>query len=237
MAGGIEAVFQPGRDAQALLARMRVFFFPGGENRGRALRAIRATERGEMRMSPRAKWISFTAEETIHATCSSFRWDARLGGGRLGFVTVTDAYEEGHGRLNVKLGGLIPTARLRGPELDRGELQRYLASIALCPPLLLNNQSLEYAAAGSALRVWDREDPAKTTVDIEIGEDGRPVSCRADRPRLVGKIAVPTPWSGVASEFREWEGIRVARRTEAAWLLPEGAFPYFRAEVMSFAAV
>jgi len=238
MEDGTLAPFVTDGNAQVLLARLRAFFFPDGEERGRTVRAIRATERGEMRMSPDAKWISFTAEEVIEATRSSFRWVAKLGGSRFGFITVTDAYEEAHGRLVVKLGGMIPTTRLAGPELDQGELQRYLASVALCPPMLLNNRSLEYATAGpGTLRLWDREDPTNATIDMEIGEDGRPAACRAIRPRLVGRKAVATPWSALAAEFRELEGIQVASRTEAVWQLAEGEFSYFRAEVTSFQAV
>lgn len=222
-------------DTQALLTRLRAFFFPDGEDRGRSVRAIRIIERGEMRMSPGAKWIPFTAEQLIETARSSFRWEAKMGGSRFGFITVTDAYEEAHGRLVVKLGGVIPTTRLAGPELDQGELQRYLASIAICPPILLNNPSLEYAAAGAGtLRLRDRQGPTEATVDLEIGEDGRPAACRAIRTRLVGKNAVPTLWVAMATEFREWEGMQVARRTEAAWQLPEETFCYFRSDVTSF---
>lgn len=175
MAGGTEAVLPSGGDAQTLLARLRAFFFQDGDGYGRSVRAIRIIERGEMRMSPGAKWIPFTAEQVIETARSNFRWEAKMGGSRFGFITVTDAYEEAHGRLAVKLGGVIPTTRLAGPELDRGELQRYLASIAICPPILLNNPSLEYAAAGAGtLRVRDRQGPAEATVDLEIGEEGPP---------------------------------------------------------------
>jgi hypothetical protein len=44
---------------------------------------------------------------------------------------------------------------------------------------------------------------------------------------------VPTPWFAMATEFREWEGMQVARRTEAAWQRPEEAFCYFRSDVTS----
>jgi hypothetical protein len=74
----------------------------------------------------------------------------------------------------------------------------------------------------------------EATVNFEFSEEGRPIACRADRPRLVGKNAVLTPWSGTCPEFQEWEGLRVARRIEVCWHLPEGAFTYFRGEVTSY---
>jgi len=234
MCGGNKVVLPSGGDTEALLARLRAFFFPDGEGCGRPVRSFRIVEHGEMRMSPGAKWIPFTAEQVIETARSNCRWEAKIGGSRFGFITVTDAYEETRGRLTVKLGGVIPTTRLAGPELDRGELQRYLASLAICPPILLNNRSLEYTAVGPAtLRVQDRCGPAEAAVDLELREEGQPAACRAIRPRLVGKDAVLTPWSATGTEFREWEGMHVAMRTEAAWELPEGMFCYYRSDINS----
>jgi hypothetical protein len=214
------------------------FCLPGGEQQARGVRAVRSTQRGQMRSSPDAKWISFTAEERIEVTRSSFRWVARIGGSRFGFVTVTDAYEERHGRLVVKLGGIVPAQKVTGPEADKGELQRYFAAIVSCPAALVNNPRLEWTDVGPAgLRVRDRDDATDATVDFEIGDDGRPLVLRAERPRIAGKQAVLTPWSARALEFREWEGLRVASRIEVDWILGAGPFTYFRAEVESFAII
>ncbi|HUA58002.1 MAG TPA: DUF6544 family protein [Verrucomicrobiae bacterium] len=222
-------------DAAALLARLRGYLFPGGEDQAPDVQAVRIAERGEIRMSPTAKWLPFTAEQTIQATHSGSHWEARIGGGRLRSVTVVDAYERSHGLLTVKLGGIITTTRLTGPDLDRGELQRYLASFVFCPAMLLHHKLLEFTAVGpSTLRLGDRDDPGHATIDVEIAPDGQPTMCRAVRPRLVGKQAIPTPWFGMASEFREWDGMRIATRLEVAWQLPEGPFPYYRSEITSW---
>jgi hypothetical protein len=223
-------------DTLTMLARLRSFCFPGGEEAARRVRAVRTAERGEMRMSPQARWIPFTAEQFTDARRSSFRWDARLDPGKIASPMVTDAYEEGHGRLVVKLGGVLPVKKITGPDADKGELQRYLSSIAFCPPILLNHSSLDCAVVGPlTLRLRDRD--ASAAIDIDIGDDGRPFGCRADRPRMVGKKTVMTPWSASCSEFREWEGLRVPTRLEASWHLPEDRFVYFRAEIMSLVAI
>jgi len=228
----------PSRETLTLLARLRAFCFPGGEDAARRIRAVRTAEKGEMRMSPEARWIPFTAEQWVDATRSSFRWDARLDPGKLVSPVVTDAYEEGHGRLVVKLGGVLPVQKVAGPDADTGELQRYFASIMFCPPILLNHPSLEWTTVGPlTLRVRDREDPTGATVDIDIGEDGRPLTCRADRPRMVGKKAILTPWSGASLAFQEWEGLRVVSKLEVSWQFLEGPFIYFRGEITSLAAV
>jgi hypothetical protein len=211
---------------------------PGSEEAARSVSGGRIAEQGEMRMSPEARWIPFIAEQTIEARRSSFRWVARLSSGRLTPVTVTDAYEDGHGYLTVRAAGLIPLKKVTGVDADRGELQRYLASTMFCPPALVNHSSLEWDAVGPLiLRMRDRDDPMGATVYLEVTPEGRPVICRAERPRLAGKQSVLTPWRGSYLEFREWEGLRVASRLEVSWQLPEGPFTYFRSEVTTLAAL
>lgn len=222
----------------ALLTRLRGFCFPGGEDAARLIRSVRTTQHGEMRMSPEARWIPFSAGEFTDATSSNFHWDARLDPSKLTSPTVTDAYEQGRGRLVVKIGGFVPLRKITGPDADRGELQRYLSSIAFCPAILLNHVSLECRPVGpTTLRLRDLEDTTGATVDFEISGNGEPIVCRADRPRVVGKQAILTPWSGTCSEFREWEGLRVATRLEVHWNLPEGAFTYYRSKIKSFSAI
>ncbi len=220
----------------ALLARLRAYCFPGGEEAARQVQAVKTTQRGQFRSSPNARWTPFTAKETVESRRSGFRWEARFGG--VSAIVVTDAYEDRRGRLTVKAGGVLPIRKEQGPDYDRGELQRYLASVMFCPPMLLNHPSLEWTAAGPAsLRVRDRADSTGATVDLEVNAEGCPVACHAERPMTLGKRVVLTPWSGVGSEFREWEGLRVASRLEVSWHLPEGPFIYFRAEVTSFEVV
>lgn len=137
----------------------------------------------------------------------------------------------------MKLGGLISVKTVRGADADRGELQRYLASVFLCPPMLLNHGSLHWSAIGpTTLRVRDSAGPQDASVDLEFTLEGQPLAARAERPRLVGTKSLLTPWAGLCSSFRDWEGLRVATEIEANWAMPEGAFTYYRARVTSLDA-
>jgi hypothetical protein len=223
-------------DAQTLLVRLREFLMPGGLESVRSIRNVRFAERGEMRSAPEAPWIPFSAEETIDTTRSGFCWQARLRSSRIQTVVVTDAYEEGHGRLVAKLGGLIPVANFHGPEYDKGEIQRYLASALQCPPILFNHKTLEFTAVGPAtLRLRDRMDPTDAAVDLDIAENGSPAGGRAERPRAVGKRTILTPWSAKCGDFLDREGLRIPSWTEAIWHFPEGPFTYYKSEITSYA--
>lgn len=125
-----------------------------------------------------------------------------------------------------------------GPDADKGELQRYLSSIAFCPSILLNHSSLDVTAIGPlTLRICDLEDSTGASVDVSFSEAGQPLCCCAERPRKIGKHTVMTPWSATCSGFRDWEGMREATYLEVSWHLPEGLFTYYRGKITSFAAI
>ncbi len=216
-----------------LLTRLRTYLFPGGEAAARSIRGINAVQRGEIRSSPAARWVPFAAEEFVDATRSGFCWEARMRGGLLGSVAVTDAYEDGRGRLVVRKGP-IQILKITGPEADKGELQRYLGYAGYCPPIVLNHPSLEWLAIGPrTLLVRDRMDSTGATVEMDLDEQGVPLVSRALRHMTVGRKTIETPWSARGSDAQEREGMRVWTRMEAAWHLPEGAYTYIRIELTS----
>ena len=49
------------------------------------------------------------------------------------------------------------------------------------------------------------------------------------RERLVDGMATTAPWEGRFRNYAARDGMRVPLDGEVAWLLPEGAKPYFRA--------
>src|SRR6516164_3492379 len=130
----------------SLVDRIKAFSLPAGEPAVRGVHGIKTTQRGEFRSSPNARWVAFTAKEYVDATKSGFCWNAHMGTGLKSF-NVTDAYENGQGRLVVKKGPL-KLRELRGSDVDKGELQRYLAYLAYCPTMIINNPYLLMESTG-----------------------------------------------------------------------------------------
>jgi hypothetical protein len=214
----------------SLVERIKAFSLPAGEPAAGGVRGIKTTQRGELRSGPNARWVAFAAEEYIDAMQSGFCWNAQLGTG-LKSVNVIDAYENGQGRLVVKKG---PLTELKGAEVDKGELQRYLAYLNYCPPMIVNNPDLVMMSVGPrTLRISDKSDQTGASVDLEVEDTGRISVARAIRPATLGRKIVMTPWSATASDFKECQGFRVPYVLEAAWEPPEGAFIYIRIELTS----
>jgi hypothetical protein len=227
-------MYSPEDGASRLLKRLKSFLLPGGEDAARSIDRIRLIENGEIRSGPQARWTTFTAEEIMDSTKSAFAWEADLRTSKLMTVHVTDAYEGGHGWARAKVAG-VTVKTGKGPDYDRGEIQRYLAS--LLPPAFVNHPHLAWAATGpNLLQVRDVTDPTGSTVDYEIDDEGKPAAMRAQRPMTVGKEIVYTAWTALGKDYFEWNGMRFPKQREAIWHLPEGAYTYYRGAVTEISA-
>ncbi|HEX2503934.1 MAG TPA: DUF6544 family protein [Miltoncostaeaceae bacterium] len=199
---------------------------------------VRLRQRGEMWALPGGRAMRFEAVQHIDAGRVAFRWRARFGAGPLRPLVVTDAYEDGAGLLEGRLAG-VRLFRSRGPGVDRGQAMRYLAELAWLPRDAWANPAIRWTAiaAGEAEAAADSAG-GRAAVRLRIDEGGDVLEAFApDRPRAEGGRSVPTPWRGAFSDHGELGGLRVPRRAEVAWELPEGPFTYWRAEVTDLEVV
>jgi len=189
--------------------------------------AVLLEQRGEMRLGPGRPWMPFTATQLLSAMDVRFSWRARFR--MMGWLPlrVEDRFEDGTGRLDARLFGFLPMIHKRGPAIDRGEAQRYLAELAWCPPALDGNSELHFEEKpGGAVRAgaFDTE----TWVDLSFDEQGD-LTEAGTATRL--RDGHPTPWRGRFAEYRDFNGIRLPSFGEVGWETPEGPFPYWRATV------
>jgi len=84
-----------------------------------------------------------------------------------------------------------------------------------------------------------REIDAKT-VEVSAVTSGRTAGVRLsfedgdialleadDRPRMAGRLIVPTTWRGCCSDYREMGGCRIPTQVTVSWLLDDGSFEYW----------
>lgn len=184
------------------------------------------TQRGEMRLAEERGWKPFTAEQWLAAREVAFCWHARVKMAPLVTAVVEDAFENGHGRLDAKMWGVVPVAHERGIEIDRGEVQRYLAELPWNPTAIVHNPALRFEARGdAAVRVLLGD----AYVDLSFDEHGDVVtSFTESRSRgTEGSF----PWEGTFMDYEMLGGVRVPTRAEVAWHMPAGKFTYWRATI------
>jgi len=220
-------------EESGLVSLIRDFCFPAGIDVARSFHGLKIRERGEMRATPEARWLPFTAEQTIDARRNRFRWEARVGDS-----IFFDAYQDGRGMAGAQPHDGRPLQKIASPEIDRAELQRYFASIPMCPSILVNHPSLRWTtAAPLSLSLRDETDVTAAVAELILAENGRPLQCRAARPRMLGPETLRTPWLGQYLDFQEWNGMRLAGRIAVSWLLPDNEFEYYRSEIASIEAL
>jgi len=186
-------------------------------------------QEGQMRLSPDRDWMPFKANQYICAKHTEFHWQAKFKMAPLIFGTVVDAFRNQTGQLDAKIWGLITVAHGRGSDIDRGEIQRYLAELSWCPMAFLHNPELHYRQLSNRLvRVWAFEED--TYVDLHFNDEGDIIGAKTDT-RI--RNDSPQPWKGKFSDFKEFGGIRIPSKGEVCWETPDGPFVYWKGSITS----
>jgi hypothetical protein len=190
---------------------------------------------GQFNLSDAAeRWKPFRSQQQVTTEPPGFVWDAsvRLLPGLA--VRVHDAYVAGEGILYAALLGLFPVMSLRGRhEIAAGQLMRFLAEAAWYPTALLPSQTVDWTAVDSrSARVTLRDGAVAVSMRFRFNEEDLIEEVQADaRGRTVGKQVTPTPWRGRLWNYQQHAGMLVPLEGEVAWLLPEGAKPYWRGRI------
>jgi len=180
------------------------------------------------------QWKSFTSNQRVVTQRPGFDWDGRVTMMPGLQVRVHDAYVAGEGILHASLLGLFSLVNLRGTsDVAEGELMRFFAEAAWYPTALLPSQGVRWEAVDDrSARGTLTEGTIAVTMLFTFNEQGLIDTVRADaRGRTVGGRVVPTPWHGRFWNYGERSGMLVPLDGEVAWLLPEGAKPYWRGRI------
>jgi hypothetical protein len=184
------------------------------------------------------QWKPFTSDQKVVTQRPGFDWDGRVAMMPGVPVRVHDAYVAGEGVLHASLLGLFPVVDLRGTDdVAEGELMRFFAEAAWYPTALLPSQGVRWEAVDdrSAYATLTEGDISITML-FTFNEQGLIETVRAEaRGRTVGDKVVPTPWQGRFWNYQERGGMRVPLDGEVAWMLPEGAKPYWRGRITEIA--
>ncbi len=192
---------------------------------------------GTFNMSEKAEqWKPFASKQRVITARPGFDWDARIRMLPGVSVHVHDAYVAGAGILRGAILGLVPVVEMAdSPALARGELMRFFAEAAWYPTALLPSQGVHWAAVDDrSAQATLIDSGLSLTLLFRFGADGLIDTVHAQaRERIVDGQTVSTPWEGRYWNYTQRDGMRVPLNGEVAWLLPEGAKPYWRGQITS----
>lgn len=182
------------------------------------------------------KWKRFTSAQQVIVQRPGFDWEGRIEMMPGLTARVRDAYIAGEGILHATLFGLVSLANLRGtPGIAQGELMRFLAEAAWYPTALLPSHGVQWQPVDRlSAKATLKDGETAVTLLFRFNENSLIESVRAEaRGRTVGGAVIPTPWEGRWSNYEQRRGMRIPTSGEVAWMLPEGAQPYFRGRITS----
>lgn len=220
-------------DLTGLPAPVRRYFETVLTEGQRHVEAARLEQRGEFRLgSGRAAWRPFTATQHFAVEPPGFVWDAEIEVRPRVPARVVDAYVSGEGFLRAKLLSAVTVAEADPcPELNEGELMRYLAEAIWFPTALLPTEGVEWEAVDDRSARATLTDSG-TTASLAFHFDDRN---RVERVHAEGRYRMEdddyVPWTGYFRDYRERDGMSVPTTAEVEWNLPDGDSSYWRATV------
>jgi hypothetical protein len=195
------------------------------------IRTVRLKQQGFMKQQPDQKWLPLVAEQYFTTNPPAFLWHGAIQPFPLVSISATDRFSGGHGNMLVKLWPFITLGDARGPEIDRGELQRYMGEMVWFPTAWLSDTIQWQGIDAHSVKVSIQEPGVTASVVLHINEQGQLTHLTADRyMQDHGKYRLE-PWSVQAQEYQEVEGMRIPTRVEVTWHLASGDFNWFRCKI------
>lgn len=195
------------------------------------IRTVRLKQRGVMRTQPDQKWMPLVAEQYFTMKPPAFLWSCTMRPFPLAWTSATDRFTGGHGSMVIKFLSFITVGNAHGPEMDQGELQRYLAEMILFPTAWLSDAIEWQAIDASSVQATFRDSGVAGSVVLHVNEHGQLTHVTADRYKEEHGHYLLAPWSAQCNEYQEVEGMRIPTRLEITWHLASGEFTWFRVKI------
>ena len=197
--------------------------------------AVRMEQHGTFRSDAAGTWRPFTATQHVAVCPPGFVWNATIRMGPLVPVRVLDAYHNGRGRLQARIGDVLTVMEGEpGPQLDEGELLRYLAEAPLYPTALLPSMGVSWTPIDDQSARATLTDQGTTASLVFHFNDRNEVAWVDGERGFMQKDGTTErrPWVGYWRRYEERGGMRVPTEGEVAWIHPDvGEASYWRGQM------
>lgn len=188
---------------------------------------------GQMKMKPEQEnWYSAHAEQWFTIDNPAFIWKVKVDMMPLVFFTGRDKFSDGKGNMLIKILSLINVVNSSDNEkINQSTLQRYLGETVWFP-----------TAAVSSYIHWEEIDSltARATMTYKgttgsalffFNENGDCVKFSAMRFKDADENSQIKEWIIKLSNYKNFDGIKIPAKGEAAWNLDEGNFTWYKLEI------
>lgn len=194
-------------------------------------RVIRLAQRGRIRSSAAANWMSFEAVETYSTDLPAFVWRASFPLPLVPTVMGRDEYLGGKGSILIKALSLVPIAEEHGDEMHAAGLMRYLNETMWFPAALLGANVTIAPRDDNSFQVTLIDRGLTAQAVLYVDGAGRLTNFRAERYELgSGRMQI---WETPISAYGSLNGLQLPTGGVAVWKLPAGDLDYIELEITS----
>lgn len=184
------------------------------------IKTVRLKQGGDFRLKPDQNFKTMTAEQYFNVDSIEFYWQ-----GKVNIITAADKFIGGKGNMKVKLFGLIKVAEEEGPEIDQGEILRFLAEGVWFPSVFLNDyiswEALDDHSARATITYKDLS--ASAIFHFNAKNEIEKITAK----RYMGKSGLKD-WEIRILEYKEFHGVRIPGKSEVLWKLSDGDFCWYK---------
>ena len=200
----------------------------------RFIRSAHMIQKGEIRLGKDKPWLPFQAEEYFSAESREFVWEAKVPFAPFINLRVRDSYLSGKSSSELQLFSIPLSREQNSAEMNLAALQRYLAECVWAPTALREENGLMWLPIDDQTAFATLNDCSfRASLKFCFNKNNEITTVSTPgRYRKVGKKFVLTPWTGRMKNYKEVRGILIPFYVDVEWLLPEGSFSWFRAEIV-----
>jgi hypothetical protein len=194
--------------------------------------AVRLSQQGQFNMNEmKDSWSKFTATQQVITHGLGFDWNARIQMAPGLTIFVNDAYVLEAGNLHASLLGLFTLAEMHNtPELNQGELLRFLAEAAWYPTALLPSQGVSWEAIDdNSARATLTNGSTTVSMVFQFNADGAIASFRTQARYRDKSTAMA--WGGRLWDNVVRDGMLIPLEGEVGWEHPDGLRLYFKGKI------
>ncbi len=184
-------------------------------------RTVYLRQQGRVRLAGQ-RWMPLAAQEWFSVRPPGFVWDATMRVAGLPVGRARDMYQDGQGRMLVKVASLVTVADVEGEEMDQGSMMRYLSELMWFPSAFLEDNISFQAIDATSARVTLTDRGKTATATLFFDAVGRLTNFVARRYAIAGKSRDLRTWSVPVTSYGEFEGLQLPARVKAVWKLAEG---------------
>lgn len=190
-------------------------------NGQRLIRLAEMRQSGVLRTSTTTdRWSPFTATQLVAPHASSFVWNAKVDMPLATHVRVVDSYIAGAGAGRVSLlSAVVVASESISPELNSGELHRYLAEAVWYPTALLPQSGVLWRPIDDHTAMATlTANGMSVSLEFRFSESGEVAGIYSPgRFRRLDGAYKKVPWEGHFKDYRIQAGMRVPMYGEVGW--------------------